>query len=43
VTEYPIAQRPHAQEVAETLEEVLRAVVAKKTDKLPPRPKFGQG
>lgn len=42
VAEKPIAERAEAQEIAETLEEIIQALVAGK-DTLPPRAKYGTG
>jgi hypothetical protein len=42
VAKFPIAERPDAQEVAETLEEILRAA-EKNLQTLPPRKMYGPG
>ena len=42
VAKFPLDKRAHAQETAETLEEILRAVERNQT-KLPPRKMYGPG
>ena len=42
VAKYPIKERPHAQETAEALEEILQAV-SKGLNYLPPRPNRAPG
>lgn len=42
VAEYPMDERPHANEVAEALEEILQAA-SRGMKVLPPRAKYGTG